>query len=51
MQVFDRLEQDFREIYPDEEPVIEGGFEEAMKDLIIPKWNQIDNKIIVIKIE
>ena len=34
-QVLDLLEQDFHEIYPDEEQVIEDGFEQTAKDLFI----------------
>ena len=32
MQVLDLLERDYLTVYPDEEPVIEGGFEEALRD-------------------
>jgi len=37
MQVLDLLEQDYREIYPNEPPLLEGGFEKAMKDIMLPK--------------
>jgi len=35
MQLLDRLEQDYREIYPEEPPIIESGFEEALRDLVL----------------
>jgi hypothetical protein len=37
MQLMDQLEQDYRSIYPEEPPVMEEGFEEALDDLLIPK--------------
>ena len=30
MQVMDELEKDYREVYPEEEPVIDGGFVQAL---------------------
>ena len=47
MQVLDLLEQDYREIYPNEPPLLEGGFEKAMKDIMLPKWEE--RKTILIK--
>ena len=34
MHLLDLLEQDYRTIYPEEPPVLEEGFEKALKDLI-----------------
>lgn len=36
-QVLDQLERDYRTIYPDEQSIIEGSFEETLRDLVIPK--------------
>ena len=36
-QVLDQLESDYRSIYPDEKPIVEGGFEETLRDLVILK--------------
>jgi hypothetical protein len=36
-QVLDQLERDYRTIYPDEKPIIDSGFEETLRDLVIPK--------------
>jgi len=33
-KVIDLLEQDYRQIYPDDKPLIEGGFENILKELM-----------------
>ena len=35
-QVLDHLERDYRQIYPDDPPVIDGTFDLALRDLFIP---------------
>jgi len=35
MKFLDRLEQDFEAIFPDEDPPIEGGFEEAFRRVVL----------------
>lgn len=35
MQILDQLEQDYRDIYPEDPPVIDEGFEEALKKIVI----------------
>lgn len=36
-ETLDRIEADYLEAYPDELPVFEKGFNEALRQLIIPK--------------
>ena len=37
MQLLDQLEQDYHNIYPEEPPVLEEGFEEALWQMLM-KW-------------
>ena len=37
MQLLDQLEQDYHTIYPEEDPILPEGYEQTLRDLIIPK--------------
>ena len=36
MQLLDQLERDYHIIYPDDPPILEEGFEEALRQIVIP---------------
>ena len=36
-RILDLLEQDYRQCYPDEAPILPDGYEQALRDLLIPK--------------
>ena len=35
MQILDQLERDYHDIYPEDPPVIDEGFEEALKNVVL----------------
>ena len=35
MQIMDQLERDYHDIYPEDPPVIDEGFEEALKNVVL----------------
>ena len=35
MQLLDQLEQDYHDIYPEEPPILEEGFEETLRQMVM----------------
>ena len=36
-ELLDRLEEDYLTVFPDEAPIFDNGFKEALRELVIPK--------------